>query len=89
MISEEEKMKHRIMGEIFDSLFDAMSEEQESVKTMKYSKKIRDNITKILENTYKLLKNDETEKVRRTDAFMEEIYKLIKEFMKQENIEGV
>lgn len=85
----EQKMKHKIMGEVFDTLFDLMSEEQESVKTMKYSKKIRDCITKTLEKTYVLVKEEETEKIRRIDNFMEEMYKLFEEFMKQENIEGV
>lgn len=85
----EQKMKHKMMGEVFDTLFDLMSEEQESVKTMKYSKKIRDSILKILEKTYKLVKDEEVEKIRRIDNFMEEMYKLVEEFMKQEEIEGV
>lgn len=87
----EEKMKHKIMSELLDQLLEALPMEAPAAKTLKYTKKIRNCTEILLDNVKEFMTKDEenNEKVERIDNFVEEIYKLMEEFMKQENIEGV
>lgn len=97
MTSKEEKMKndmkmkHDMMSKLLDELMDCMPQEEPLVKIMKYSKKTRDKFGKIWEKVQKDVeeRNFEEEKLERIGNFCEEMHKLIDEFMKQEEIEGV
>lgn len=87
---EKMKIENEILGKFLDKLLDSMPEEDPGIKTMKYSKKIRDVVMKLPNLAIEKYKaNGDFEKVQRIDNFLEEMYKLAEEFMKQENIEGV
>lgn len=91
MMKNDMKMKHDMMSKLLDDLMDCMPQEEPLVKIMKYAKKTRDKFGKIVEKVQKDFeeRNFEEEKLERIGNFCEEMRKLIDEFMKQEEIEGV